>query len=124
MTAEKGVAPAAPSRVGRPTDRMLIAGAAIATALGEAGVVRGHDGGDGRYATIVGSERLPGVVVAALRGGRYSVDLYLTAELVPLGPLAGRLREAVRRNVRAIGLEELLGPVDISFLAIEGRTTR
>ena len=89
MTAEKGVAPAAPSRVGR-------------------------------HATIVGSERLQGVVVAALRGGRYSVDLYLTAELVPLGPLAGRLREAVRRNVRAIGLEELLGPVDITFLAIEG----
>ena len=124
MTAEKGVAPAAPSRVGRPTDRMLIAGAAIAAALGEAGVVRGHDGGDGRYATIVDSERLAGVVVAALKGGRYSVDLYLTAELVPLGPLAGRLREAVRRNVRAIGLEDLLGPVDVTFLAIEERTAR
>jgi hypothetical protein len=124
MTAQKGVAPATPSRVGGPTDRMLIAGTAIAAALGEAGVVRGHDGGDGRYATIVGSERLPGVVVAALKGGGYSVDLYLTTELVPLGPLAGRLREAVRRNVKAIGLEELLGPVDITFLAIEGPTAR
>jgi hypothetical protein len=124
MTAETGVAPATPARVGRPTDRMLIAEAAIDTALAEAGVVRGHDGGDGRYVTIVGSERLPGVVVVALKDGRYSVDLYLTAELVPLGPLAGRLREAVRRNVKAIGLGELLGPVDITFLGIEERAAR
>jgi hypothetical protein len=124
MTAETGAARAAALQVGRPTDRMLIAGAAIAAALGEAGVVSGHDGGDGRYATIVGSERLPGVVVVALKDGRYSVDLYLTAELVPLGPLAGRLREAVRRNVKAIGLGELLGPVDITFLGIEERAAR
>lgn len=100
---------------------MLIARAASAAALGEKGVVRGHDGGDGRYATIVG-DRLPGVVVVALRGGRYSVDLYLTAELVPLDPLAERIREAVRRDVRAIELEELLGPVNVAFLALEERT--
>ncbi len=99
---------------------MRIAAAALAEALGVAGVVRGHDGGDGRYVTAIGEEVLPGVVVAAERGGgRYSVDLYLTAALVPLRPLGDRVREAVVRGVAAAGLDQALGPVGVTFLAVE-----
>jgi hypothetical protein len=98
---------------------MRIAAAALVAALGVAGVVRGHDGGDGRYATAVGEEVLPGVVVAAQRGGRYSADLYLTAALVPLRPLGDRVREAVVRGVGAAGLEQALGPVGVTFLSVE-----
>ena len=98
---------------------MRIAAAALVAALGVAGVVRGHDGGDGRYATAVGEEVLPGVVVAAQRGGRYSADLYLTAALVPLRPLGDRVREAVVRGVEAAGLDQWLGPVGVTFLSVE-----
>ena len=115
-------AAARPSRQGaRETDRTLIARAAHEAALAEPGVVGGDDGGDGRYATLVTSERLAGVVVVAERGGRYSVDLYLTAALVPLGPLAERVRKVVGRSVRSIGLEHLLGSVNVSFLGIDER---
>lgn len=119
MTVGTEVEPAASPQVGQATERMLVAKAAIDAALDEAGVIRGHDGGDGRYATLVGRERLAGVVVAALRDGRYSVDLYLIAALVALGPLAERVRAAVLRGVEGIGLASILGPVDITFLAVE-----
>ena len=119
MTVRAGAESPASPQVAEPTDRMLMARAALDAALAEAGVMHGHDGGDGRYATPVDAERLPGVVVVAERGGRYSVDLYLTAALVPLEPLADRIRQGVEAGVASIGLEERLGDVNVNFLAIE-----
>lgn len=89
---------AGPAGAETATPRMRLATLALGAALGVAGVVRGHDGGDGRYVTAVPGRVLPGVVVAAQRGGRYTVDLYLTASLVPLAPLGDRVREAVGRR--------------------------
>lgn len=105
--------------VPEPSDRQQIAAAALEAALGVVGVVRGNDGGDGRYATAVGEHILPGVVVAAEKGGTYSVDLYLNAALVPLRPLGDRVREAAQARVASAGLADLLGPVSITFLAVE-----
>ncbi len=121
MTFAAEAAATASPQGARETDRMLIARAAHQAALAEPGVVVGDDGGDGRYATLVDSGRLAGIVVVAERGGRYGVDLYLTAALVPLGPLAERVRKAVGRSVRSIGLEQLLGPVNVSFLGLDER---
>jgi len=98
---------------------MRMAAAALSAALGVAGVVRGHDGGDGRYVTAVGEEVLPGVVVAAEGAGGYGVDLYLTAALVALPPLGERVREAVVGGVESAGLERALGPVSVTFLSVE-----
>ncbi|MGI8749751.1 MAG: hypothetical protein ACR2J6_04250 [Thermoleophilaceae bacterium] len=103
---------------------MRLATLALSAALGVAGVVCGHDGGDGRYATAVPGLVLPGVVVAAQRAGRYTVDLYLTASLVPLRPLGDRVREAVSERARSGGLEAALGPVSVRFLSVEERLDR
>lgn len=108
-----------PADAGWPSDRMRLATIAHGAAVGVAGVVRGHDGGDGRYATAVPGRVLPGVLVVAQRGGSYTVDLYLIASLVPLRPLSARVREAVAQSVRSAGLEAALGPVGVSFLSVE-----
>lgn len=51
---------------------------------------------------------------AAISGGRFGVELHLIAELVPLRPLAERVRSAVEAATTAAGLEAALGPVDIA----------
>ncbi len=102
-----------------PSERMELATLALSAALGVAGVVRGHDGGDGRYATAVPGGVLPGVVVAARAGGSYTVDLYLTAALAPLRALGDAVRDAVTRAAVAAGRVDALGPVSVRFISVE-----
>jgi len=113
--------PPAPSAAQSPelavgeSTRVLIARLALDAALALDGVA-GPEAGPGRvWTTPAGSERLDGVVVTAVPGGRYGVTLHLVCELVPLHPLADRIRERLARAVTATGLEEALGPVDIAF---------
>jgi hypothetical protein len=104
-----------------PSDRIRIADTALRAALGVAGVLEGNDGGRGRLVTGAAGRVLSGVVATAERDGRYSVDLYLTAALVPLRPLGDRVRRAVGAGVEEIGLGRVLGPVNVTFLDVESR---
>ncbi len=61
---------------------------------------------------------LRGVSVVAQRDGRYSVDLCLVAELVPLPALGDRIRSAVQERARREGMEEQLGTVTVRFAGV------
>jgi hypothetical protein len=116
---ERAELPDAVRLSGAPTDRIRIAETALRAALGVPGVLEGNGGGRRRLVTGAPGGALPGVVAAAERGGRYGVDLYLTAALVPLRPLADRVRRAVAVRVEEIGLGPVLGPVNVTFLDVE-----
>jgi len=92
---------------------------ALAAAVGADGVVAGHAGPSGQYVTGYDGATLAGVVAAAQGAGRFSVDLFLTVELVPLRELGERLPAVVERAVAAAGLGERLGNVSVSFLDVE-----
>lgn len=62
-----------------------------------------------------------GVSAFAEPGGRYSVTVAIVAEIVPLLPLADRLREQIRLAAVAAGLGDELGCVDVKFENVEVR---
>jgi hypothetical protein len=73
--------------------------------------------GDGRWVTVDGGDRIPGVVAAEAGGGRVDVALHLVASWPPqpLEALAGQLREALLRSAASAGLGGRLGRVDVSI---------
>ena len=99
--------------------RVELARVALAAALAVEGVVAGTGGEAGIWVTQDGASRLPGVVATAERGGRYSVELYLTAALVPLHELGERVAEQVRKHVDDAGLAERLGTLHVTIADIE-----
>lgn len=99
--------------------RVELAGVALRAALAVDGVVAAHPGPRGTHVTQDRETRLPGVVAAAERGGRYSVDLCLTARLVPLRELGQRVAERVRRDVEAAGMSNRLGAVRVTIADVE-----
>lgn len=103
------MAPAASST--RATLARLARAAAIATT----GVVETTSGPTRLWVTMHRTERIPGVVSTALPDGTYGVELHLTTGLVPLHPLADSVRGAVGGAIRAAGLGDSLGPVDITI---------
>lgn len=98
-----------------PSPRLQLARLSLEAALAVRGVVGAHSGPVALRATVEGRERVAGVVVAAIGGGRFSVELHLVGGLVPLHPLAERVRDRVERAAAKAGLRDALGPVDITF---------
>lgn len=106
-------------RPGAASPRAELARVALEAAVDADGVAAGNAGPAGQYVTDYGGVRLAGVVVAAQGVGRFSVDLFLTAELVPLGELGERLPAVVGDAVATAGLGDRLGSVSVSFLDVE-----
>lgn len=94
--------------------RRRVARVALEAALDVDGVVAGCDGPLGLRATRDGAERL-GVVSTADAAGGYSVSLHLIVRLVPLEPLAGRIRAGVEAALAAVALNGELAQLDIVF---------
>lgn len=107
----------APSALISP--RVELARVALRAASAVDGVVAGNPGPAGAYVTQDGGTRLLGVVAAAERGGRYSVDLYLTAELVAFEELGRRVVERVRSEADRAGLGERLGALHVNIIDVE-----
>ena len=99
--------------------RVELARVALVAALAVDGVVAGNAGDAGIWVTQDGTRRLPGVVATAERGGRYSVELYLTAALVPLHALGERVTGQVRKDVVDAGLADRLGALHVTIADIE-----
>ena len=95
--------------------RATLARLARVAALATTGVVETTSGPTRMWVTMDRIERIPGVVSTALPDGTYGVELHLTAGLVPLHPLADSVRGAVGGAIRAAGLGDSLGPIDIAI---------
>ena len=104
--------------------RVELARVALVAAIAVDGVVAGNPGRAGAYVTQDGERKLEGVVVAAERGGRYSVDLYLTARLVQLQELGEGVAERVRKAVDDAGMAERLGALHVTIADVEGEGAR
>jgi hypothetical protein len=105
------------------SERVRLARIALQAALSVPGVVRGDSGRLHAHATpVADSERLHGVVCAALAEGGYEVALRLVAQLVPLQPLARRIGQRVERSAGAAGLGSALRSVSVHFADIEPGT--
>lgn len=97
------------------SERVELARLALTQALAVDAVVDAVAGPLGTGVTLDGSERLAGVTAAALSDGRYGVTLHLVARVVPLHPLADRIRARIARGAARAGLGQSLGPIDIVF---------
>jgi hypothetical protein len=104
--------------------RVRLARTALEAALSTRGVVAADAGPSQMFASAGAGERLEGVVATALPGRRYNVGLHLVAALVPLHPLADKIRSRVRTSARSAGLGDVLGPIDISFEDVVERPRR
>ena len=98
-----------------PSERVQLARLALDAALGVDGVVSVHAGPLETWVTADREERLPGVLVTAVAGGGYGVELHLVTSVVPLLPLADRVRSEVERAASSAGLADVLGPVDVAI---------
>ncbi len=63
--------------------------------------------------TAGAGQRVDGVVVTALPDGTYELSVHLVCALVPLPPLAERVRTAVLEVTAAAALGEAVGPVHV-----------
>ncbi len=97
------------------SERVELARLALRHALAVDGVVGADAGPLGSRVTLDGRERLAGVTAAALSDDRYGMTLHLVARVVPLHPLADRIRARIERGAARAGLEHALGPIDIVF---------
>ena len=104
-----------PIRQAAASERVRLARLALDAALGVEGVVSSDAGPLGAWVTADGEERLPGVVVTALAGGGYGAELHLVTAVVPLLPLADRVRSEVERAASSAGLADVLGPVGVAI---------
>lgn len=99
--------------------RERLARLALEAALATPGVLAPNAGATGLHATWIGGERLPGVRVSAAPGGSWSVELGLTAGLVPLRPLAESVRARVERALAFAGLAGIVSEIDVAVLDVE-----
>jgi hypothetical protein len=99
--------------------RVELARLALRAAGGVDGVAAGDPGRAGAYVTQDGETKLPGVVAAAERDGRYRLDLYLTAELVPFQDLGERVAERVRIDAERAGMAGRLGALHVTIVDVE-----
>lgn len=95
---------------------MELARLALGEALATNGVIGAVEGPRGFWVTVADGERLGGVTALALSDGRYEVALHLVSRLlVPLHPLAERIRLRIERAAAEAGLADVLGPIEIAF---------
>ena len=111
--------PAAPlPRVGDAA-RPRLARLTLEAASSLQGVVATDAGPHGLYVTDdPPAGVLRGVLVVAQADGRYSVDVRLVAELVPLPALGARVRNAVHKRAEREGLSQQLGTVAVQFARV------
>lgn len=100
--------------------RGRLARLALEAALATPGVLAPNAGPAGLHATWIDGERLAGVRVTAEAGGTWSVELGLTAEIIPLPALAEAVRVRVERAANFAGVGALVGDVDVAVLDVEG----
>jgi hypothetical protein len=81
--------------VGGPSERVRLAQLARDVALKTHGVAGLDAGPVGAFATVGGGHRIAGVTCATAPEGGFDLSLQLVCELVPLRPLAGRVRRAI-----------------------------
>jgi len=99
--------------------RLDVAELALEAALGAPDVHAGEAGADGLRVTAASAGRLlRGVSAVAQADGRYSVDLRLVAELVPLPALGEEVRRRVRRAAADAGLADYVGDVNVEFSSV------
>lgn len=70
-------------------------------------------GGDPWFTTPSLAGPVEGVACVAGAGGRYDLTIRITASPVPLAALADRIRANTRAAAARVGLEELVGSVDV-----------
>lgn len=97
------------------TERIELAGLALEAALSTPGVIASHPGPNASAVTASPSGLLRGVVVAAVAGGRYTVDVHLIARPVPLHALADAVRARIQHRSQVAGLGGVLDTVSVRF---------
>lgn len=97
------------------SDRVRLAAQAVDGATRVDGVTAADAGPRGLHVTNSGSTVVVGALVVAEPGGRYSIDLGLCAQLVPLEALADRVREGVARSAVGAGLGDRVGAISVTF---------
>lgn len=90
---------------GEPSPRIALAALARDVALMVDGVVALDDGPAGLFVTAGGGERVGGVRALAAPEGGYDLSLRLVCALVPLHPVAERVRAAIVEAARAAELD-------------------
>lgn len=99
--------------VGDVTERVRLAEVAIEAALRVDGVLAPSAPREGTGSTLGSGRRIDGVSVLAGGEERFDVSLHLVTRMVPLQPLADRVRERVTRAAERSGLGDRLGPVGV-----------
>lgn len=93
--------------------RLQLARIAQETALNTPGVVALWSGPFKAHATLVGSERIEGLVLAAEASGGYAMTLYLIVNMVPLYPLAETVRKRIWQAAELESLRQQLVRADV-----------
>jgi hypothetical protein len=106
------------ARAALVSPRVELARVALTAALAVDGVVAGNTGPGGFYVTGEGPGQLAGVVAVAEPEGRYSIDLYVTAGLVPLHALGDAVRARVHEAAAAAGMADRLGQVGVAIIDV------
>ncbi len=107
--------PDSPTPFAPGSDRARLAALAVRGATGVLGITAVDAGPRGLHVTNSGSTAVVGALVVAEPGGRYSIDLGLCAQLVPLDALADRVREGVARSAGGAGLGDRVGAISVTF---------
>jgi len=103
----------AAATVAPATDRLRLAEVALAAALKVDGLVAPRAALAGGGSTQGSGRRVDGVSVVAGAEERFDVSLHLVTRMVPLHPLADRVRERVSGAAGRAGLGDRLGPVGV-----------
>lgn len=103
----------AAATVAPATDRIRLAEVALEAALKVDGVVAPRAAPAGGGSTQGSDRRVDGVSVVAGAEERFDVSLHLVTRMVPLHPLADRVRERVSGAAGRAGLGDRLGPVRV-----------
>lgn len=118
MSVEKPVAPRDPPGSGGSV-RVRLARAALQAALAVPGVLGSDPGQSGvRLTDDPSSGLLVGVSVTAQADDRYTVDLALIADMVPLPELAEQVRTRVQERARRQRLGSALGSINVEFASV------
>lgn len=112
--------PREPAATAPGSPRLRMARLAAEAAIAVPGVVGLRSGALGLHVTSGSGQRVDGVMVNALRDGRYEVDLHLVCALVALPALAERVRTAVLGSAASVGLGEAVGPVHVRIEEVAG----
>lgn len=87
-----------------PSDRVRLTRAAREATLRVPGVVATDTGPMGLYVTVVGGERLEGIICAAANDSGYDISVRVIAGLVSLPDLSDQITAAITRAAGRVGV--------------------